>query len=141
MASIFFECHSPFITVQTTFLRDLAAIAMLDTGAARVAEKIDGAWHVHQWLKKAVLLSFRLTDNRSLDAGYSRFYDKVPLKYADYSDEQFAADGVRVVEGAQRLGLFWHHHRGRLRSGGLVYERNISRRYPVLSPLPVVGHQ
>ncbi len=77
-----------------------AAIAMLDTGAARVAEKIDGAWHVHQWLKKAVLLSFRLTDNRSIDAGYSRFYDKVPLKYADYSDEQFAADGVRVVPDA-----------------------------------------
>ena len=77
-----------------------AAIAMLDTGAARVAEKIDGAWHVHQWLKKAVLLSFRLTDSRSIDAGYSRFYDKVPLKYADYSDEQFAADGVRVVPDA-----------------------------------------
>jgi len=77
-----------------------AAIAMLDTGAARVAEKIDGAWHVHQWLKKAVLLSFRLTDNRSIDAGYSRFYDKVPLKYADYSDAQFAAAGVRVVPDA-----------------------------------------
>ena len=76
------------------------AIEMLDSGAARVAEKIDGAWHVHQWLKKAVLLSFRLTDNRVVDAGYSRFYDKVPLKYADYTAERFAADGVRVVPDA-----------------------------------------
>ncbi len=76
------------------------AIEMLDSGAARVAEKIDGDWHVHQWLKKAVLLSFRLTDNRVVDAGYSRFYDKVPLKYADYTAERFAADGVRVVPDA-----------------------------------------
>ena len=76
------------------------AIAMLDSGEARVAEKIDGDWHVHQWLKKAVLLSFRLTDNRVVEGGYSRFYDKVPLKYADYSEEQFAADGVRVVPDA-----------------------------------------
>ena len=77
-----------------------AALAMLDTGEARVAEKIDGDWHVHQWLKKAVLLSFRLSGNEVMDGGYSRFYDKVPLKYADYTQEQFAADGVRVVPDA-----------------------------------------
>jgi 2,3,4,5-tetrahydropyridine-2-carboxylate N-succinyltransferase len=77
-----------------------AAIDLLDSGAARVAEKTDAGWHVHQWLKKAVLLSFRLTDNLVVDAGYSRFYDKVPLKYADYTAEQFAADGVRVVPDA-----------------------------------------
>ena len=83
------------------------AIEMLDSGAARVAEKIDGDWHVHQWLKKAVLLSFRLTDNRIIDAGYSRFYDKVPMKYAGYTAEQFAADGVRVVQDAiVRRGAF-----------------------------------
>ena len=76
------------------------AISMLDSGAARVAEKIDGDWHVHQWLKKAVLLSFRLKDNAVIASGHSRFYDKVPLKYADYSEEQFAADGVRVVPDA-----------------------------------------
>jgi len=76
------------------------AIEMLDSGAARVAEKIDGDWHVHQWLKKAVLLSFRLTENSVVDAGYSRFYDKVPLKYANYTGEQFVADGVRVVPDA-----------------------------------------
>jgi 2,3,4,5-tetrahydropyridine-2-carboxylate N-succinyltransferase len=76
------------------------AVTMLDSGKARVAEKIDGDWQVNQWLKKAVLLSFRLTDNEIVDAGYTRFYDKVPLKYADYTAEQFASDGVRVVPDA-----------------------------------------
>ena len=76
------------------------ALTMLDTGEARVAEKIDGEWHVHQWLKKAVLLSFRLSGNRVVDAGHSRFYDKVPMKYADYTAERFASEGVRVVPDA-----------------------------------------
>ena len=76
------------------------AIAMLDSGAARVAEKKDGDWHVNQWLKKAVLLSFALRDNKVIDGGYTRFYDKVTMKYADYSADQFAADGVRVVPDA-----------------------------------------
>ena len=76
------------------------AIALLDSGKARVAEKIDGAWHVNQWLKKAVLLSFGLTDNQVIESGHSRFYDKVPMKYANYSEEQFRADGVRVVPDA-----------------------------------------
>jgi 2,3,4,5-tetrahydropyridine-2-carboxylate N-succinyltransferase len=77
-----------------------AAIALLDGGEARVAEKIDGQWVVHQWLKKAVLLSFRLYDNQPVEAGYTRFYDKVPLKYADYGAEEFRATGVRVVPPA-----------------------------------------
>ena len=77
-----------------------SAIAMLDSGAARVAEKTDTGWHVHQWLKKAVLLSFRLKDNALVEGGHSRFYDKVPLKYADYDAARFAADGVRVVPDA-----------------------------------------
>jgi 2,3,4,5-tetrahydropyridine-2-carboxylate N-succinyltransferase len=76
------------------------ALSMLDKGDARVAEKIDGDWHVHQWLKKAVLLSFRLSANEVFQGGHSRFYDKVPLKYADYTEEHFAADGVRVVPDA-----------------------------------------
>jgi 2,3,4,5-tetrahydropyridine-2-carboxylate N-succinyltransferase len=76
------------------------ALSMLDKGEARVAEKIDSNWHVHQWLKKAVLLSFRLSGNEVSESGHSRFYDKVPLKYAEYSEEQFAADGVRVVPDA-----------------------------------------
>jgi 2,3,4,5-tetrahydropyridine-2-carboxylate N-succinyltransferase len=76
------------------------AITLLDSGAARVAEKIDGHWQVNEWLKKAVLLSFRLFDNRSVDAGYTKFYDKVALKYAGYDEQRFKADGVRIVPPA-----------------------------------------
>ena len=76
------------------------ALALLDSGQARVAEPLADGWTVHQWLKKAVLLSFRLQDNEVVEGAYSRFYDKVPLKYADYSAERFAADGVRVVPDA-----------------------------------------
>ncbi len=76
------------------------AIALLDCGKARVAEKRGSEWHVNQWLKKAVLLSFALRDSEVIESGHSRFYDKVPMKYADYTAEQFAADGVRVVPDA-----------------------------------------
>jgi 2,3,4,5-tetrahydropyridine-2-carboxylate N-succinyltransferase len=83
------------------------ALGLLDSGAARVAEKIDGAWRVNEWLKKAVLLSFRLFDNRPLEAGYTRFYDKVPLKYAGHDEARFRAEGVRVVPPAVvRRGAF-----------------------------------
>ncbi len=77
-----------------------AALELLDTGKARVAEPVDGDWQVNQWLKKAVLLSFRLNDNEVVDAGHSRFFDKVPLKYAEYGDADFRRDGVRVVPDA-----------------------------------------
>ena len=76
------------------------AIDLLDSGKARVAEKINGRWQVNEWLKKAVLLSFRLFDNVPLDAGYTRFYDKVPLKYSQHDAERFRAEGVRVVPPA-----------------------------------------
>jgi 2,3,4,5-tetrahydropyridine-2-carboxylate N-succinyltransferase len=76
------------------------AIALLDSGKARVAEPLANGWHVNQWLKKAVLLSFALADNKVVESGHTRFYDKVPLKYAHYSEQQFAADGVRVVPDA-----------------------------------------
>jgi 2,3,4,5-tetrahydropyridine-2-carboxylate N-succinyltransferase len=83
------------------------AIAMLDGGEARVAEPRADGWHVNQWLKKAVLLSFALADNKVVDSGHSRFYDKVPMKYAGYTEEQFRADGVRVVPDAiVRQGAF-----------------------------------
>lgn len=83
------------------------AIAMLNDGSARVAEKIDGEWVVNQWLKKAVLLYFRLHGNEVIDGAESRFYDKVPLKYSDYTAEQFAAEGVRIVPpAAVRTGSF-----------------------------------
>ncbi len=60
-----------------------AAIGLLDRGELRVAEPSAGHWRVNEWLKKAVLLYFRTHDNQVSDAGYARFYDKVPLKYAD----------------------------------------------------------
>ena len=78
----------------------LTVIDLLDSGRARVAEKIDGQWRVHEWLKKAVLLSFRLFDNAPVAAGYTQFYDKVPLKYAAYDADRFKTDGVRVVPPA-----------------------------------------
>ncbi|MDG1904795.1 MAG: 2,3,4,5-tetrahydropyridine-2,6-dicarboxylate N-succinyltransferase [Arenicella sp.] len=76
------------------------AISLLDSGNARIAEKIDGEWQVNQWLKKAVLLSFALRDNQVMPSSESNYYDKVPLKYANYTEEQFRKDGVRVVPPA-----------------------------------------
>jgi len=75
-------------------------IALLDSGRARVAEPRDGRWIVNEWLKKAVLLSFRVRENRGIDAGFTRFYDKVPLKYAAATDEELQAGGVRIVPHA-----------------------------------------
>ena len=86
-----------------------AIIDKLDRGALRVAEKINGEWVTHQWLKKAVLLSFRLTDNAVMnDAGNgARYFDKVPTKFAAYSDADFRAGGFRVVPPAvARRGAF-----------------------------------
>ena len=83
-------------------LRQAVATAMklLDTGDARVAEPVDNGWKVHEWLKKAVLLSFRLQANECIEGAASNFYDKVPLKYAGYTAEQFQKAGVRVVPDA-----------------------------------------
>lgn len=72
----------------------------LDNGSLRVAEKIDGEWVVHQWVKKAVLLSFKLNDNAPMAAGDLQFYDKVATKYSDWTLEQFQDAGVRVVPPA-----------------------------------------
>ncbi|MFM2411168.1 MAG: 2,3,4,5-tetrahydropyridine-2,6-dicarboxylate N-succinyltransferase [Pseudomonadota bacterium] len=79
-----------------------AAIEGLDNGSFRVAEKIDGAWQVHQWLKKAVLLSFRLNDNVVVDGGAAGApaFDKVPSKFAGWGENRFRKAGFRVVPGA-----------------------------------------
>jgi len=85
------------------------AVGMLDSGETRVAEKgPDGSWVVNEWLKKAVLLSFRIRDNAPIEAGgYTRFYDKVASKYADFSENEFKASGARVVPPAVvRKGAF-----------------------------------
>ena len=76
-------------------------IAELDAGRLRVATRHGvGQWTVHQWIKKAVLLSFRLKDNALMQAGELQFFDKVPTKYEGLSAEQIAATGVRVVPPA-----------------------------------------
>lgn len=80
---------------------------MLDTGRARVAEKKDGDWVVNEWLKKAVLLSFRISENEFIKGGFTNYYDKVPSKYADTSSRDFREAGVRVVPPATaRRGSF-----------------------------------
>ena len=78
-----------------------AALALLDSGARRVAEKIDGSWTVNQWLKKAVLLSFRLNDNAVIPGpGGANWYDKVPSKFADWGENRFREAGFRAVPGS-----------------------------------------
>ena len=76
------------------------ALALLDAGTARVAEPTASGWQVNEWLKKAVLLSFRIADNAVIDGGYGRFFDKVPTKFADFGAADFAAQGARVVPPA-----------------------------------------
>ena len=74
------------------------ALDLLDRGAMRVAEKrVDGSWHVHQWLKKAVLLSFRLNDMSVIAGGPggSSWWDKVPSKFSGWDEQQFRAAGFR----------------------------------------------
>ncbi len=77
-----------------------SVLAQLDAGQIRVAEKIDGNWVTHQWIKKAVLLSFRLRDNRPIQAGELGFFDKVPTKFQGLTQEQMAQAGYRVVPPA-----------------------------------------
>ncbi|MEO8418002.1 MAG: 2,3,4,5-tetrahydropyridine-2,6-dicarboxylate N-succinyltransferase [Methylophilaceae bacterium] len=84
-------------------------LADLDAGKLRVAERKAGTqeWVTHQWIKKAVLLSFRLEDNILLDGGCTKYFDKVPPKFADYTEADFKAGGFRVVPNAiVRRGSF-----------------------------------
>jgi len=82
-------------------------IAGLDSGKLRVAEKANGAWTTQQWIKKAVLLSFRLEDNRLLPGGPTKYYDKVPSKFASFGSKEFKQGGYRVVPPAMvRRGAY-----------------------------------
>jgi len=86
-----------------------SVIADLDAGTLRVASRIGDTqnWETHQWIKKAVLLSFRLDDNVLLDGGCTQYFDKVPAKFSDYTAEDFKTSGFRVVPGAMvRRGSF-----------------------------------
>jgi 2,3,4,5-tetrahydropyridine-2,6-dicarboxylate N-succinyltransferase len=77
------------------------ALALLDSGQARVAEKKDGAWVVNDWLKKAILLSFRLNENRLMgDPVPGPWWDKVPAKFSGWTEERFQSAGFRAVPGA-----------------------------------------
>ncbi|MDR3477730.1 MAG: 2,3,4,5-tetrahydropyridine-2,6-dicarboxylate N-succinyltransferase [Gammaproteobacteria bacterium] len=75
-------------------------IDLLDTGKARVAEKIDGEWVTHQWIKKAVLLYFRTHDNQVMNSGCMQFFDKVPLKFQAENEQAMKQSGVRIVPPA-----------------------------------------
>src|SRR5687768_11687118 len=76
-----------------------SALSALDRGEARIAEKVDGEWVVHQWLKKAVLLSFRLSPMEAISGGpgSAHWWDKVPSKFAGWGEAEFAAAGFRAV--------------------------------------------
>ena len=90
-------------------VRDAVAhvLAGLDDGSLRVAQKDSGSWVVNQWIKKAVLLSFRLENNVPVEGGGMQFYDKVPTKFANYTADDFAKGGFRVVPPAvARRGSF-----------------------------------
>jgi 2,3,4,5-tetrahydropyridine-2,6-dicarboxylate N-succinyltransferase len=75
-------------------------VGLLNDGQVRVAQPSERGWQVNEWLKKAVLLSFRINDNETMPAGALNFYDKVPLKYSGWTAERFAEAGVRVVPPA-----------------------------------------
>ena len=98
---------SPANADPETFKAVEEALSLLDRGEARVAEKSGGEWVVNEWLKKAVLVSFRLYDNRVMRGGETHYYDKVPLKYAEYGQSDFEAQGARVVPPANvRRGTY-----------------------------------
>ncbi|MDH5183836.1 MAG: 2,3,4,5-tetrahydropyridine-2,6-dicarboxylate N-succinyltransferase, partial [Gammaproteobacteria bacterium] len=75
-------------------------IGQLDQGTLRVADKSTGSWVVNEWVKKAVLLSFRIKDNNFMKGGFTNYYDKVDSKFADYNSRDFVDSGVRVVPPA-----------------------------------------
>ena len=82
-------------------------LAKLDKGELRVAEKRDGEWITHQWLKKAALLSFRMRDNEIMQGGYTHYYDKVDSKFARFTQADFDAGGYRIVPPATaRNGVY-----------------------------------
>ncbi|HEY2340490.1 MAG TPA: 2,3,4,5-tetrahydropyridine-2,6-dicarboxylate N-succinyltransferase [Steroidobacteraceae bacterium] len=98
-----FEQRASLSAGRTSIELDAAleeCLERLDRGELRVAEPRDGGWVVNEWLKKAVLLCFRVRENRVMDAGFTRFYDKVPLKYAAASEEELRRAGVRIVPHA-----------------------------------------
>ncbi len=82
-------------------------IMSLDNGSIRVAECINGQWMVHQWIKKAILMNFKLQQNKLIDTGFCQFYDKIPLKFQNLQPQEWSKLGVRVVpQATARQGAF-----------------------------------
>lgn len=92
-----FSPHNTPVEIKTAISE---AIHLLDSGKMRVAEKIDGKWVTHEWLKKAVLLFFKTHNNTLINAQALQFFDKVPLKFTGLSEKQFQEMGTRVVPSA-----------------------------------------
>ena len=87
-----------------------ASISGLEQGALRVAEPVDGEWQVNEWLKKAVLLYFRVRHNQVMDGSASHYFDKVPLRWAQGADDDISTCGARIVPPATvRRGAFIGH--------------------------------
>ena len=86
------------------------AISGMEQGILRVSEPVEGKWQVNEWLKKAVLLYFRVRHNQVIDGSASRYFDKVPLRWAQGSDEDISTCGARIVPPATvRRGAFIGH--------------------------------
>lgn len=101
---------NPYSASRETRAAVQEALSLLDSGRARVAEKRNGEWVVNSWLKKAVLLSFRIFENRVMEGGETKYFDKVETKFSGYRPEDFAATGARVVPpAAVRRGAFLAH--------------------------------
>lgn len=94
------ENRNNFSPAEVTELKEVinSLLADLDAGRRRIAEKVEGQWQVHPWLKKAVLLSFSLWDNKLESAPYLA-YDKVPLKFLNWTESDFKSSGIRAIPG------------------------------------------
>jgi len=117
-------------------------IALLDSGQARVAEPVGDEWQVNQWLKKAVLLSFRIRDNKMISSPDARYYDKVPGKFDHYTEDDFKQGGFRVVPSAAvRQGVGIGGVLEPLQAGPTIIEDNcfIGARSEVVEGV-IVGH-
>ncbi|MGY0398528.1 MAG: 2,3,4,5-tetrahydropyridine-2,6-dicarboxylate N-succinyltransferase [Ostreibacterium sp.] len=103
-----FDNRSTISSANTNVVKAVnEAIALIESGEVRVAEPTTDGWKVNEWLKKAVLLSFRLNDNAKIEGGYTNYYDKVESKYSHYNEADFKAAGVRVVPPASaRKGTY-----------------------------------
>ena len=97
-----FENRSDISSATTGTIRDAVSttLGMLDHGTLRVCNKENGDWKVNEWVKKAILLSFRLNDNLLMTAGVNHYFDKVPLKFASWGEKEFREAGFRSVPGS-----------------------------------------